>query len=329
METFSPSEMPLLTISSKSTIEKCKRLPLRSSDIFICSYPKSGTTWTQHIIISLLLLHGKKHHSTNSNTPSEELQDETQELPYTHVSDYAPFFEIDPHWDEEQLIPEIQHRHSKLGRRVFNTHLRCDMLPSCTSCAEEEKKGNSGKAKFIYIIRSPLDTCVSFYYHLSHQVEGCYENSLRDFFEDWMNGHLPFGSWDDHVRSYAPAIASGDVFLLAYEDMVNDLHGCVQKLIGFLDLDDVLSEKDISELLPSFTFQSMKKDLQRFQPKSVSWKNNFKFLRKGQVGDFKVVLSSSERDAFHQHLAKKNFFDDVKATFANDLEATKKILKLV
>lgn len=39
--------MPLLPISSTATIEMCRNLELRDSDIFICSYPKSGTTWMQ------------------------------------------------------------------------------------------------------------------------------------------------------------------------------------------------------------------------------------------------------------------------------------------
>jgi hypothetical protein len=44
-------EMPLLPISSKETIEMCCNLELRDSDIFICSYPKSGTTWMQQYVL--------------------------------------------------------------------------------------------------------------------------------------------------------------------------------------------------------------------------------------------------------------------------------------
>lgn len=109
---------------------------------------------------------------------------------YNHVSDYAPFFEIDAHWEGPELASRVRENHARLGTRVFNTHLRFDMLPH-------------GSGKFIYLIRSPLDTCVSFYHHLVHQVEGGYEGTFAEFFQDWIRGNIAFGSWIDHILSYA------------------------------------------------------------------------------------------------------------------------------
>ena len=63
---------PLLPICSESTVTKMKSLPLRSNDIFVASYPKSGTTWMQHIVHTL---------ATDGKSP----------LP--HVSDACPFYD--------------------------------------------------------------------------------------------------------------------------------------------------------------------------------------------------------------------------------------------
>ena len=222
---IAPNNFPLLPITSPKTIEQCRNLPLTSSDIFICSYPKSGTTWTQHILLSLLRA------------------EEGKDIPeYDHVSDYAPFYEIDPHWesddaDSPRILQSICDKHSLLGRRVFNTHLRWDMLP-CNAEASADNTGMEAEscgAKFIYLVRSPLDVCVSFYHHLSSQVEGRYEKGFDNFFSDWLAGRIAFGSWIDHIQSFAAAAPfvnsfqknenvkdTRKVLLIYYEDLISD-----------------------------------------------------------------------------------------------------------
>jgi len=288
-------EMPLLSISSPATVSKCSNFLMHSSDIFICSYPKSGTTWTQHIITSLVLLHRKKRDISASD------------ITYSHVSDYAPFFEIDTHWNENDLIPDIQKRQEVIGRRIFNTHLRGNMLP---------RTGDMGK--FIYITRSPLDACVSFYHHLSHQVEGCYQHSLDDFFQDWLDGKLPFGSWIDHFISYSSLVANHQVLHLSYEEMVQDLPKSVYKIIEYLQLDDFLTKDDLKNILPSFEFQDMKSQLYKFQPKSVTWKNDFCFLRKGNVGDHKNVLTKDKVLRFKNELIHRKLLLGLSSIFESN-----------
>ena len=78
--------MPLLPITSSTTILKCKELPLRASDVFICSYPKSGTTWTQQIVLSLIL--ADKRYAPANTTAAAVLakRDKVDDTEYNHVS---------------------------------------------------------------------------------------------------------------------------------------------------------------------------------------------------------------------------------------------------
>jgi Sulfotransferase domain. len=221
------------------------------------------------------------------------------------VSDFAPFFEIDPHWNENGLIPDIQKRHEQLGRRVFNTHLRGDMLPHPIEMG-----------KFIYITRSPLDTCVSFYHHLTNQVEGGYNGSLDEFFHEWIKGELPFGSWMDHFCSYSPLVARNQILHLCFEEMVTDLPKCVEAIMDFLELDNVLTKDDVMNVLPSFEFTNMRNHLDKFQPKSVSWKNDFRFLRRGCVGDYKNNLTSDQVVLFKNDLVQRQLFQKLDSIFS-------------
>ena len=303
--------MPLLPITSPETIENCASLRLRPSDVFVCSYPKSGTTWTQHVVLSLLLA-ARRHGGDDAA------------LDYDHVSRFAPFFEIDAHWaprgggDGDGVLAErVRAGHAALGRRVFNTHLRWEMLPkraeeggTARRRGEDDGEGDPRRpersrpacAKFIYVARNQPDVCASFYHHLANQKEGTYVGGYEAFARDWMAGALPFGSPLHHLLSfaagfgdnqYAGAGAAGrPLLLLNYERMRRDLRGEVRRIAAFLDLRLPAGVLD-DELLPSFRFAHMRDRIERFQPRSVTWLNGYNFLRKGTSGDGTARLAAA------------------------------------
>jgi len=328
--TFPP--MPLLPITSPSTITKCKDLPLRASDVFICSYPKSGTTWTQQLII--LLADKWYATSTTGNTDDkadatdDNINDDTKQVEeYNHVSDYAPFYEIDAHWESNtnELTKQVRSNHTKLGRRVFNTHLRWDMLPKFAEnendCNTTEQSSNlrPTTGKFIYITRSQSDVVTSFYHHLSNQKEGTYTQGYTQFVVDWMAGNIAFGNSLHHLLSFVDGFVDNEyastteassnpkpsavskvedheqpLLLLSYEALKHNLHTEVQRIISFLNLKHIPSHILDNELLPSFTFDSMKNNSSKFQPKSVTWLNDYQFLRKGIVGDGRELMMTTK-----------------------------------
>ena len=288
-----PERFPLLSISSPTTINLCRNLEDHSSlpTIFIASYPKSGTTWLQAIVAALL--YENLNHRDNSSS-------------FTHISDVSPFFEVDRTWNDENIIqPAITSVHEKIGYRVFNTHLWWEMLPQGASF------------KYLYIVRDGKDVVLSFYHHLSHQAEGKYEGSFDNFLDDWCEGEIPFGKWITHLKKWYEAFSTSSnddkCLLLRYESLVNDLPGEIEKISNFLFKDSV-GDNDLNsisssrikkqKLCDSLSFQGMRRESARYQPVSVTWLDNFQFLRKGCVGDSLSFFTPEQHRKFDKMVEK-------------------------
>ena len=291
-----------------------------------------------------LLLADRKYKIASAGEAAAKCRGSKDEddISYNHVSDYAPFFEIDSHWQQLPSSPSnsgkmvlaesVRKNHDRLRRRVFNTHLRWDMLPKrrkvSTSSTTQEEDGDNARSsessimnkerpqcgKFIYITRNQIDVVASFYHHLSNQKEGTYTDTFETFVQDWMEGKIPFGSSLDHLMSFAAGFADNlydtssshdghevddcdetsnqdqPLLLLSYERMKSNLQTEVLRIISFLNLTHIPLDVLTDELLPSFEFNSMKNDIDKFQPKSVGWLNGFQFLRRGVTGDGRRLM---------------------------------------
>ena len=295
------SAFPVLPITSKDTLQCCRSLDCSADQlpsVFIASYPKSGTTWTQAIVYELLAL---------GNTELAEARpsglcgpDDIAETSSgsssssgnggTHISDYSPFYEVDNTWADGALPAHVQESHRILGHRVFNTHLLPSMLPPCRK---------DGRNKYIYVMRSGPDACYSFYHHLSNQDDasggtGSSFPAFPAFVQQWLDGKLPYGRWNEHVcmwmqthRNACESYAQ-NVLFVQYEDLVSSLEAQVQRIAQFLGL-SALSAEQLVLLLPKLTFSGMRSKSAAFSPVSVRWKDpSFNFLRKGTVGDSRV-----------------------------------------
>jgi hypothetical protein len=298
-------EMPLLPITSEATVRACRAMKTSSRDVFVCSYPKSGTTWTQNIVVRLLW----EIASGNSDHPLPE---------DWHLSHSAPFYEVDQYWrrsqkdskstndnhDEEESMERLAAQtpiRNENEYRVFNTHLLPHQLPK--------------NAKCVYVVRDPLDVMVSFYHHLSNQAveDGGFTGTFEEFFEGFLEGTIVYGKWQDHIEAWLGngVVVDGtdkerNFLLLHYEDMKEDLARETKRLVKFLSDEDDESSEDryldelVSRVVPQCTFDAMKRERKRYTPLTVSWKVNPKtgkpydeFVRKGTIGDGrKLVLET-------------------------------------
>jgi hypothetical protein len=181
----------------------------QADDIFLAVYPKSGTTWMQVILYTLM----------NNGEAFDN-----------NMAEYfarTPFLE---------LVGElgIQNMHRPC---VIKTHLPFNRIPYHKN------------AKYICVVRNPKDVCVSYYHFLiKHIGIEPDQTSFDSFFEAFIGGNVYFGDYFEHLRSVWQHKHDDNIFLTSYEEMKCDLVGVIRRVAQFLNIeliDDLLERTSI------------------------------------------------------------------------------------
>eukprot|EP01038_Epipyxis_sp_PR26KG_P004923 gene4923-6889_t len=267
---------PLLSMTTPQVLHSCSNLKeSKNNTIFIASYPKSGTTWMQAIVLRLLMK-------------------DRRELELSHISQYAPFYEIEKTWDLEknEINEKYVVNHNALSCRVFNTHLLWHMLPLKNESSSIDSK--VGWTKYIYVVRDGKDVVLSFYHHLSNQDDAdCFTGSFEDFLKLWCEGNLPYGKWIDHIKSWleisenitTAGTVNENILFVRYQDLVANPIEEIVKIGTFIGINNINNQMVENEVFPFVSFEYMRNNQEKFMPISVPWKENYNFIRKGIVGD--------------------------------------------
>ncbi|KAJ6651629.1 hypothetical protein lerEdw1_020773 [Lerista edwardsae] len=228
-------------------IDSLEDFEIRDSDVFLVTYPKSGTVWTQQIL-SLIYHEGHRDGTENKN-----------------LIDRVPWLEYNINKVDFVTLP---------SPRLFATHLPYFLVP---------KGLRNRRAKLIYVARNPKDVLVSLYHFskLSKKLEEVEDFDV--FLEKFLNGEVINNLWLDHVEGWYAHREDFNILFLTYEEMKKDLRGSVLKICNFLGKQ--LTEKELDEVVDQATFDKMKQD-QRSNYENMSSDlidlSKGRFLRKGE-----------------------------------------------
>ncbi|HEY0024391.1 MAG TPA: sulfotransferase domain-containing protein [Longimicrobium sp.] len=220
-------------------------------DIFVVTYPKSGTTWLQMIVYQL---------TTDG------------------AMDFAHIDQVSPHL-EETLMPRGRHISDLSATpRVVKSHHHYRDIPK-------------GPGKYIYGVRNGLDVAVSYYHHARTYFPGWKNRPLNEFFETFMKGHIPYGSWFAHVSGWLRNEERLNVLIVHYEELSADLETGVKRIADFCGI--TIDPADMPRILERCSFAFMREHEQKFalegrRPPPPA--KTTPFIRQGKVGGWQQDL---------------------------------------
>ncbi|KAH7972560.1 hypothetical protein HPB52_013431 [Rhipicephalus sanguineus] len=83
--------------------------------------------------------------------------------------------------------------------------------------------------------RNPYDCCVSYYYHTKGLPEYRFQDGTFDeFFDMFLEGHVDFGHYFEHVLSWYERRFDHNVLFATYEDLKKDTAGWIMRIADFI-----------------------------------------------------------------------------------------------
>ncbi|KAI5660067.1 hypothetical protein M9H77_28860 [Catharanthus roseus] len=260
----------------------------QSTDIVLCSYPKTGTTWLKALTFAISTRNRYFGHDFSISTANND-HPLLNNMPHSCV----PFLEADLVHDKRD--PQLP---------LFATHIPYDSLPK--SIIE------SPGCKIIYICRDPKDTFVSLWHFLinflSNSSRGMkYDDQDEGFFEKefglFCEGKSVYGPFWDHVLGFWKASLENPerALFLKYEDMKKDNNNLfyIKKLAEFMNQPFSEEEEDKGvpqKIMELCSFGNLSGLEVNKRGKHNSEKglgiNNSAYFRKGEIGDWKNYLTS-------------------------------------
>nr|XP_031312067.1 amine sulfotransferase-like isoform X1 [Camelus dromedarius] len=257
-------------------LEHLDDFEIRDDDVFIITYPKSGTIWTQQILSSIYF----EGHRNRAET--------------VETIDRVPFLEYNMHKMDYLKRP---------SPRLFSSHIPYYLAP---------KDLKNKKAKIIYIYRNPKDVLTSYFHFSNYLVTLEASDNMEQFMERFLEGKVVGSLWFDHVRGWYEHRHDFNILFLMYEEMNKDLRSSVLKINHFLEKE--LSEEDLDAVVNQATFQNMKYNPQAnydgiLKHEIGTRTNDGHFLRKGTIGDWKHHLTVDQNERFDRifHRKMKDF----------------------
>ncbi|KAJ8023682.1 Sulfotransferase family cytosolic 1B member 1 [Holothuria leucospilota] len=287
-------------LSSPEFMEEFEKMEVREDDIFIISYPKSGTHWMQEIV-QLILHDGQLEKlSAKHRRCIAEVADVKVPLPHLKAVAGPVFraFKDDP------------------SPRVITTHCPYALLP---------QQYHEKQPKTIYVYRNPKDSLISRYnfnvklaaMELGRPVKPS-PRLFSSFFDVLTSGNYAYGCWFDHINDYWGRKDDLNSIYVSYEDMKTDLQTIVKKVATFLchPLEDDVIRRVVNNASLETMRLSFQKDQLRYTERGREVIDRTVFISKGEINQWQSIFTPKQNESFDKLFMEKMKGCELTKTYA-------------
>ena len=247
--------------------DRLKAWDVRQDDVYVLSFPKNGTTWTQELVWLL---------QNDCNFEEAKTVQLDTRSPFMDLSILLDFIKDElPPFMQGDSLKQIEDMPSP---RLLKSHFHFCLLPDDLM----------EKSKVFICLRNPKDTVVSYYHHEKLIRSHGYKGDFPTYFDLFMDNVLLYSSYFEYVKEAWKLRNHPNVCLLFFEDMKKDLASSVRKVAKFLGKQ--VGDEKVEALVDHLSFKKMKNNpaVNREEGKKRKiYTDDGNFMRKGEAGDWK------------------------------------------
>lgn len=259
--------LPLLWTDPSKKLNEIKDFTYKEGDVFICSYPKTGSHWINALVSKLL------KHNDLENTPTGHLPN-IDMLPTDSIESGSPPRVISTHLTYKYLPIQHRQRQAKIILMLRNPK---DVAVSFYHFATKE-------ANIFY--DGSLENFITLF--LTGKVP------YNSYF-DWLN------EWNTIIKEDM----HNDILVVYYEDLKKDCIGQLRRITDYLNIPSV-NEEQLRAVNNRCSHANLKAEAeQQITPFYLVDKDGYSTIyRKGVVGDWKNHFTVADNEIFDQVIAK-------------------------
>ena len=262
---------------------RIKNWQLRQDDVYVLTFAKNGTTWTQELVWLL---------QNDCNFEEAKAVPIDRRFPFL---EFAALIEF----TKDELPPSFHNYFETVEEwpspRLIKSHLRLCLLPD--DILE--------KSKVVVCLRNPKDTVVSYYHHEKLLKSHGYAGDFPTYFQLFMDNLVIYSSYFEYVKEAWQQRNHPNLCLLFFEDMKRDLAPSVKKVAKFLGKD--VTDEMVTNLVDHLSFKRMKNNtaVNREEGKKIGFlSNEGHFMRKGEAGDWKNYFTDEMNKRMDEAIEK-------------------------